>query len=418
MIFNRQSYLQKLISAEGNGMIKIVTGIRRCGKSFLLFNIFRQHLREKGVADDHVIALALDDRHNKKLLDPDRLLDYIDAHVVQDGETNYVILDEVQMVKEFTSVLLSLIHMPHVEAYVSGSNSRFLSKDVATEFRGRGWEIRVHPLSFAEYYEAVGGDKSEAIRDYYNYGGLPDVVLQPDDASKEAYLKELLTTIYLKDIVERNRLHNADGLEQTMRVIASGMGSTTNINRIANTFRSAEKLSISHHTIQRYLTCLQDAFFISEALRYDIKGRRYIGAENKYYFEDPGLRNALIGFRQVEYTHMMENVLYNELCARGFSVDVGLVETRELNEQGQFIRKNLEVDFVVNRGSQRLYIQSAFMLPNKEKIDQEQRPLLRIDDAFRKIIISGEHSKVHYNDDGICVMGLFEFLLNPFNLLE
>lgn len=412
MEFSRKSYLEKLISAEGNGMIKIITGIRRCGKSYLLFNIFRKYLSEKGVTNNHVISLAMDDRHNKKLLNPDRLLEYIDAHIIQDGQTNYIIIDEVQMVKEFTSVLLSLLHIPNVETYVSGSNSKFLSKDVATEFRGRGWEIRIRPLSFAEYYEGVGGEKADAIRDYYNYGGLPAVTLLPNDSAKEAYLKELVTTIYIKDIIERNRLHNEEGLLQILRVIASNIGATTNANRIANTFKSVEHLSISTHTISNYLSYLQDAFIISEALRYDIKGRKYIGSESKYYFEDPGIRNAIIGFRQIEYTHMMENVLYNELCARGFSVDIGLIDFREMNEKGQFIRKNLEIDFVVNRGSQRVYIQSAFMLPSREKINQEQRPLLRIDDGFRKMIISGEHTKVHYNEEGICVMGLFEFLLN------
>lgn len=358
----------------------------------------------------------MDDRHNKKLLDPDRLLEYIDSHVIQDGQTTYIIIDEVQMVSEFTSVLLSLIHIPNVETYVSGSNSKFLSKDVATEFRGRGWEIRVHPLSFAEYYEGVGGEKVDAIRDYYNYGGLPAVASLPNDTAKEAYLKDLVTTIYIKDIIERNRIHNEDGLQQILKVIASNMGTTTNTNRIANTFRSVEQLAISNHTINNYLAYLQDAFIISEAVRYDIKGRKYIGSESKYYFEDPGIRNAIIGFRQIEYTHMMENVLYNELCARGFSVDIGLIETRELNAKGQSVRKNLEVDFVVNRGSQRVYIQSAFMLPTGDKVAQEQRPLLRIDDGFRKIIISGEHSKIHYNEEGICVMGLFDFLLNPDSL--
>lgn len=418
MEFTRKSYLDKLISAEGNGMIKIITGIRRCGKSYLLFNIFRRYLREKGVRNDHIISLAMDDRHNKKLLDPDKLLEYIDAHIVQDNETTYVIIDEVQMVKEFTSVLLSLMHMPNIETYVSGSNSRFLSKDVATEFRGRGWEIRVRPLSFAEYFEGVGGEKADAIRDYYNYGGLPAVALLPDDAAKEAYLYELVSTIYLKDIIERNHLHNADGLKQLLRVIASNISSTTNANRISNTFKSVENLAISSHTINNYLNYLQDAFIISEAMRFDIKGRKYIGSESKYYFEDAGLRNAIIGFRQIEYTHIMENVLYNELCARGFSVDIGLIGIREMNVNRQSIRKSLEVDFVVNRGSQRIYIQSAYMLPNKEKIDQEQRPLLRIDDGFRKVIISGEHNKIHYNEDGICVMGLFEFLLNTDSLKE
>lgn len=412
MEFKRDFYLQKLIRAEQMDMIKIITGVRRCGKSYLLFNIFRNHLLTQGVAEDHIIGLAMDDLRNKHLLIPDALLDYIDAHIVNDGKTTYVILDEVQLVDDFVGVLLSMGHKQNVQTYVSGSNSKFLSKDVVTEFRGRGWEIRVRPLSFAEYYEAIGGDKGEALQDYYTYGGLPAVAKMSTPEEKELYLKDVYRTIYLKDIIERNRLHNTEGLEQIFKVLASAMGSTVNPTKIANTFKSTTDLKISNHTISKYIENLEDAFLISQAERYDIKGRKYIGADSKYYFEDPGIRNAILGFRQVEFSHMMENVLYNELRSRGYSVDVGLVETWEKNEQGKTVRKILEVDFVVNRGSQRIYIQSAYMLPDKAKVEQEQRPLTNISDSFRKVVVSGDHMRGLYNDDGIYRIGVFEFLLN------
>ena len=408
MEFKRNYYLQKLIQAEQLDMIKIVTGVRRCGKSYLLFNIFRNHLLSQGVQEDHIIGLALDERENRPLRDPDRLLAYIDERTINDGKTNYVILDEVQLVDDFVGVLLSLGHKRNVQTYASGSNSKFLSKDVVTEFRGRGWEIRMRPLSFAEYYEEVGGDKSQALEDYYTYGGLPAVAKMSKPEQKEAYLRDVYQTIYLKDLIERNRLQNTEGLEQIFKVL----GSTVNPTKIANTFKSVTDLKISNHTISKYIEHLEDAFLISEAERYDIKGRKYIGADSKYYFEDPGIRNAILGFRQVEFSHMMENVLYNELCSRGYSVDVGLVETWEKNEQGKTVRKILEVDFVVNRGSQRIYIQSAFMLPDKEKMDQEQRPLTNISDSFRKVIISGDYARGFYNEEGIYRIGVFDFLLN------
>jgi len=416
MIFERDLYLQKLISADGNGMIKIVTGIRRCGKSYLLFNIFRSYLLSQGVAEDHIIGLAMDDRENKALLNPDRLLEYINSHLVKDGKKTYVILDEVQLVDEFVSVLLSLMHKANVETYVSGSNSRFLSKDVVTEFRGRGWEVRVRPLSFAEYYAGVGGDKLDALQDYYTYGGLPGVAIMPTNEAKIAYLNEVCQTIYLRDIIERNRLQNEDGLEQIFRVLASQMGSTVNANKIANTFLSATNLKISAHTITKYIEHLKDAFIVSEAMRYDVKGRKYIGADSKFYFEDPGIRNAILGFRQVEYTHLMENVLYNELCSRGYSVDVGLVEIWERTEDGKKQHKKLEVDYVVNLGSERIYIQSAYMLPDADKVAQEQRPLVSINDGFRKVIISGDYRGKFYNEEGVCRMGIYDFLLDTDSL--
>lgn len=413
MVFNRNLYLQELISAENNDMIKIVTGIRRCGKSYLLFNIFREYLLSKGVQEDHIIGLAMDDRHNKLLLDPDKLLDYIDSHLVDDGQRSYVILDEVQLVDDFVDVLLSLMHKSNVQTYVSGSNSKFLSKDVVTEFRGRGWEIRVRPLSFAEYFEGVGGDKRDALNDYYTYGGLPEVALLSKPEEKETYLKNVYRTIYLKDIIERNRLQNEEGLEQIFRILASSMGAPVNPAKISNTFKSEAQISISFNTIVKYIEHLKDAFIVSEALRYDIKGRRYIGADSKYYFEDPGIRNAILGFRQVEMSHIMENVLYNELCSRGYLVDVGLVEIWERDKNGKTVRKNLEVDYVVNRGSQRIYIQSAYLMPDREKMDQEQRPLTNISDSFRKVIISGEYSGKFYNDEGVLRIGVFDFLQDP-----
>ena len=412
MEFNRDLYLQKLISASNNDMIKIVTGIRRCGKSYLLFEIFHNYLLSQGVKEDHIIGLALDDNRNKALRDPEKLLEYIDSHLIHDGQTSYVILDEVQMVDDFVGVLLSMTHMRNVQTYVSGSNSKFLSKDVVTEFRGRGWEIRVRPLSFAEYYEGVGGDKRDALEDYYTYGGLPAVAKLNTPEEKEAYLKDVYRAIYLKDIIERNHLQNEEGLEEIFRVLASSMGTAVNPTKIANTFKSVANIKISTHTITKYIEHLKDAFLVSEALRYDVKGRKYIGSDSKFYFEDPGVRNAIIGFRQVEYSHMMENVLYNELCARGYSVDVGLVEIWEKNEEGKIVHKRIEVDYVINRGSQRIYVQSAYSMPDEEKRDQEQRPLIKINDSFRKIIISGEHKGKFYNEEGVLRIGVFEFLLD------
>jgi predicted AAA+ superfamily ATPase len=364
------------------------------------------------VKEDHIIGLALDDNRNKALRDPDKLLEYIDSHLIHDGQTSYVILDEVQMVDNFVGVLLSMTHMRNVQTYVSGSNSKFLSKDVVTEFRGRGWEIRVRPLSFAEYYEGVGGDKRDALEDYYTYVGLPAVAKLNTPEEKEAYLKDVYRAIYLKDIIERNHLQNEEGLEEIFRVLASSMGTAVNPTKIANTFKSVANIKISTHTITKYIEHLKDAFLVSEALRYDVKGRKYIGSDSKFYFEDPGVRNAIIGFRQVEYSHMMENVLYNELCARGYSVDVGLVEIWEKNEEGKIVHKRIEVDYVINRGSQRIYVQSAYSMPDEEKRDQEQRPLIKINDSFRKIIISGEHKGKFYNEEGVLRIGVFEFLLD------
>lgn len=412
MVFEREAYLKQLVDGSKNDMVKIVTGIRRCGKSYLLFNLFRTYLLENGTDEQHIIALSLDDRKNRRLLDPDALLDYIDEHNPDDGKTTYVILDEVQLVEDFVGVMLSLMHMRGVQAYVSGSNSKFLSTDVVTEFRGRGWEIRVRPLSFDEIYEVKGGDKTELLQEYYRYGGLPQVVLMDTPEEKEAYLKSLCETIYLRDVIERNHLRNSDGMRTLLQVLASAIGANTNAKRIADTFATELNVKITQPTVVEYLRHLEDAFIIAEAQRYDVKGRKYIGTQNKYYFEDLGVRNALLNFRQVEETHAMENVLYNELKRRRYSVDVGIVDTAKRNSEGRLQRVQLEVDFVLNKASVRVYIQSALAMPDREKEQQEQASLLNINDAFKKVIIVGGYHIPHYNENGVLIMGLFDFLLN------
>ena len=410
MYFERKEYLNKLISADGNGMIKIITGIRRCGKSFLLFNIFRKYLLEKGVGEDHIIQVNLEDRRNKKLRDPDALLDFVDSKIV-DKDKYYILLDEVQMVPEFEDVLNSYLHVDNAEVYVTGSNARFLSKDVITEFRGRGWEIRIHPLSFAEYYETMGGEKRQALETYYLYGGLPAVAQMESPEAKQNYLREIYETVYLKDVLQRNHLKNAEGMRELVRLLASTIGSCTNPLKIANTFKSMAGIEIGVKAIGRYLEHLQDSFIVSEALRYDVKGRKYIGTGTKYYFEDVGIRNAVVDFRQTEYTHLMENVVYNELRKQGYSVDVGSVESFKRDANGKLQRRNFEIDFVVNRADERLYIQSAYALPDKEKVNQEQASLLNVNDGFRKVIIAGDRYISNYNDDGILMLSLFDFLL-------
>ena len=412
MIIQRKKYLDMLISGEGNNLVKIVTGVRRCGKSFLLFKLFRNYLTEKGVDEQHIIELSLDDLRNKKLRNPETLLEYIDSRLLNDKKTTFIILDEVQLVQDFVEVLLSLLHTPFVDVYVSGSNSKFLSKDVVTEFRGRGDEIRVFPLSFSEFYSAVGGDKSEVWKEYYTYGGLPQILEFDSEKKKSDYLKNLYELTYMKDVQERNHLRNADGLFKVVQMLASCIGSPTNPKRISDTFKTVEKKAVTDKTILNYIECLKDAFLIEEALRYDVKGRKYIGTETKYYFEDIGLRNAIINFRQQEEPHIMENIIYNELKYRGFNVDVGFVETWENKSSGKSFRHGLEVDFVVNKGAERIYIQSAFKLPTDEKKEQEERPLLNINDSFKKIIITGENIKRKTDEKGILTIGLLDFLLD------
>lgn len=413
MIIHRYKYLKQLIDAKGNGMVKIVTGIRRSGKSFLLMTIFHQHLIEQGVKENHIIELSMDNRKNKRLRNPDRLLEYIEEKVYDDGLTHYVVLDEVQLVDDFVEVLLSLMQDKRLDVYVSGSNSKFLSKDVVTEFRGRGDVIHLYPLSFSEYYAAVGGDKRDAWNNYYTYGGLPQVLLTNDEEKKINYLTDLYELTYLKDIIERNRLRNTEGLRTLIRVLASCIGTPTNPQRIANTFQSTENVRLKDTTIRNYISYLQDAFLIEEALRYDVKGRKYIGTETKYYFTDMGVRAAILNLRQQEETHIMENIIYNELRMRGYRVDVGMIETWTTNAENKTMRLPLEIDFVVNKGAERIYIQSAFRMPSEEKEKQEKRSLLSTNDNFRKIIIVENDIKRKTDEQGIITIGLLDFLLDP-----
>ena len=412
MIFERKYYLTQLIHGIGNGMVKIVTGIRRCGKSFLLFNIFRDYLLQNGVTEDHIIGLSLDDFRNSKLRNPQNLLDYIDAHYHNDGKTNYIILDEIQLVERFVEVLLSLMHMPNVEVYVSGSNSKFLSSDVVTEFRGRGDEIRVYPLTMSELLEGIDMEFQPALQLYFRYGGLPQAVLQANEHKREDFLRNMFETTYLRDVIERNHLRNQQGMRELLLVLASNIGCTTNPSKIAKTFKSASKIDLSENTIRQYITHLQDAFIIREAQRYNIKGRKYIGADSKYFFADMGIRNVALNFRQIEAPHIMENVIYNELIARGYLVDVGMVETWKDNGERDNERKTYEVDFVVNNGSQRYYIQSAYAMPTLEKVQQELRSLVNIDDSFKKIVVVYEDILPHRNNNGVLTLGLKQFLLD------
>ena len=413
MIIPRDKYLRQLVAAKSNGMVKIVTGIRRSGKSFLLMTLFHQHLIEQGVPESHIIELSMDNRKNKRLRNPDVLLDYIDNLVQTDGQTYYIILDEVQLVEDFVEVLLSLMQDKRLDVYVSGSNSKFLSKDVVTEFRGRGDEIHLYPLSFSEYYTAIGGDKREAWYNYYTYGGLPQVLLTEDEEKKVNYLTDLYELTYLKDIIERNHLRNVDGLRTLVRILASGIGAPTNPKRIANTFQSTENVRIKDTTIRDYIGYLQDSFLIEEALRYDVKGRKYIGTETKYYFADMGLRAAILNLRQQEETHIMENVIYNELRMRGYRVDVGMVETWTSNAENKTMRMALEIDFVINKGAERIYIQSAYHMPSEDKEKQEKRSLLSTNDNFRKIIITYDDIKRKTDEQGIFTISLLDFLLDP-----
>ena len=408
MIVPRENYVDMLASGRGNGL----TGGRRCGKSFLLFNLFHNFLKHQGVKDDHIIELSLDDLRNSDLRDPMKLLDYVDHHTSKDGSVYYIILDEVQEVDRFVELLLSLMHQPNLEIYVSGSNSKFLSSDVVTEFRGRGQDIRVWPLTFKEYFEACGMPLSQAWLDYYTFGGLPQVLQLHSDREKRDYLNELFELTYLKDIVEHNHLRNTEGLLRLVQVLASGIGSSVNASRIGNTFRSKGEKSMGVSTIGTYIGYLQDAFMIEEAMRFDVKGRKYIGTESKYYFNDLGLRNAILNFRQQEITHIMENIVYNELRSRGYRVDVGAMERWTTGENGESKRQRLEIDFVVNNGADRLYIQSAYHMPSLEKEEQERRPLLGIGDNFRKMIVVGDPIKTSIDDNGIVTMSIFEFLLN------
>ena len=415
MRFAREKYLNRLIAGQRNGLVKIVTGVRRCGKSFLLFEIFREYLLAHDVKEDHIIAISLDQRSAKTLRNPDSLLDYVDAHFTNDNLPHFIILDEIQLVDDFVEVLLSLMRKPHTDVYVSGSNSKFLSSDVVTEFRGRGEEIRVYPLSLSEMMEGTGADYQSAIQQYFIYGGLPQVALMDDPHRKEDFLRTMAEVTYLKDVVDRNHLRNEEGMREVLQILASSVASPTNPTKIASTFQSVAHLSITDTTVRQYIQHLQNAFLIEEVLRYDITGRRYIGAENKYYFVDPGIRNAILNFRQIDDGHIMENVVYNELRARGYLVDVGRVETWQ-KENAQVVRKNLEIDFVVNRGSERYYIQSAYELPNADKANQEKRSFKSIPDAFRRILLVYEDILPRRDEQGVLTMGLKQFLTDEHSL--
>ncbi len=415
MQIERNIYLNKLIRKKKNGLIKIVTGVRRCGKSYLLFNLFHDHLLDNGVSEDHIIEIALDDRTNKDLRDPDAILKFIKQNI-KDQKDYYIILDEVQYLDEFEDVLNSLLHIRNADVYVTGSNSKFLSSDVITQFRGRGDEIRVFPLSFSEYTSVYQGTQDEAWDDYLVYGGLPLTLSMQESEDKAQYLTSLFQKVYLSDIIERHNVRNKAELDELVDVLASAIGSYTNPNKLVRTFKSNKNKTISDKTIKKYIDYLIDSYLISIAERYDIKGKKYIGRLSKYYFEDTGLRNARLGFRQIEVTHLMENIIYNELRVRGYHVDVGVIEQYETKTDEKQRKKQLEIDFVATKGSEKYYIQSAFALPTVDKVNQEQRGLLKIPDSFKKIIIVGDNIKVRRDENGIITIGVRNFLLDQNSL--
>lgn len=411
MVIERNKYLQELVSCRHNGLVKIITGMRRCGKSFLLFRLFRRFLEDNGVANDHIVEMAFDDYAFKEFRNPDKFYAYVKGRIIDD-QPYYILLDEVQMLDEFEDVLNGLLHIPNADVYVTGSNAKFLSKDIITEFRGRGYQIHVSPLSFAEFMSVYEGDREDGWNEYLLYGGLPPVVLLKTEEEKVKLLDSLLAETYIIDVVNRNKIKNDSELNDLFKILASGIGGLTNPQRLSNTFQAVKNVSISPATIKKYIECLSDAFLLESCNRYDVKGRKYIGTPLKYYFSDLGIRNALLGFRQQEKTHLMENAVYNELCARGYSVDVGNVEVNTVDEKGTKVRRMLEVDFVCNRGYKRCYIQSALSLPDREKMQQESASLLRIDDSFMKYVITGDRIKKYQNDDGIVIMNVLDSLLD------
>ena len=410
MEIKRDRYLQQLIESRHNGFIKVVTGIRRCGKSYLLNILFYHYLLENGVADDHIIRIDLEDRLNKELRNPDAMLHYVHDRIM-DNELYYIIIDEVQLMDEFVDVLNSFRHIDNADTYVTGSNSHFLSSDIPTEFRGRGEVIHVNPLSFTEFYSAKGGDKLEAWREYYTYGGLPLILSFETEEKKINYLKNLFETVYLADIIERHKIKHEHEMRELMLIMASSIGSPCNPTKLANTFKSMKNVNINNQTISNYLTYLIEAFLLKKAIRYDIKGKKYINTLSKYYFSDIGLRNAILDMRQQEETHIMENIIYNELIIRGYRVDVGMVEIKKKDKNGKWIRIQLEVDFIASLGSKKFYIQSALSIPDREKEIQESRPLTNINDSFKKIIVVKDHIMPRRNEEGILTIGIFDFLL-------
>ena len=416
MNINRDKYLNDLINRMHNGMIKVVTGIRRCGKSYLIFTIFKSYLLEQGVDEKHIISIELDQRKDKKYRNPDTILDFIESCITDEGQY-YVLLDEVQLLEDFEEVLNSLLHIKNVDVYVTGSNSKFLSKDVITEFRGRGDEIHIYPLTFKEFMQVYEGDIYHGWAEYVIYGGLPLTVTMKTEEQKINYLTKLFEETYLIDIIERHRIDKTQELEDLVNILASAIGSLTNVPKIEATFRSVVQSNISGNTIRQYIEYLEDAFVINKANRYNVKGRKYIGTPLKYYFEDVGLRNARLGFRQIEETHIMENIIYNELRSRGYSVDVGVVEKRGVNSEGKMERTYLEIDFIANLGSKRYYIQSAFSMPTEEKRMQEKASLVNVNDSFKKIILVKDVMNVTRDEDGITTMSIYDFLMKE-NSLE
>jgi len=412
MEIRRDRYLERLIAHKGNGRVKIVTGIRRCGKSYLLFQLFKRHLIETGVKPNHIIEIQLEDRSNKELRNPDACLAFIKKQI-KDQKPYYLLIDEVQLMDEFEDVLNSCLHIQNLDTYVTGSNSKFLSKDIITEFRGRGDEMYLRPLSFKEF-KIIQPDKpfDDVWTEYMTFGGLPYCALLPSREEKADYLKHLFDEVFLRDIVERNKVQNDAQLESLLNVISSAVGSLTNPKKLEDTFTSSGTGKLSAMTIKQYLDYLCDAFMIEQAERYDIKGKRYISTPYKYYFTDIGLRNARLNFRQLEETHLMENVLYNELCLRGYSVDVGVVEINERQEDGKYVRKQIEVDFVCNKADERVYVQSAFSIPTTEKRQQEERPLVNVGDGFRKVVVTKDNVIRHNDENGILIMSLQEFLMD------
>ncbi len=411
----RTQYLQQLIDSMGNGLVKTITGIRRCGKSVLLRDIFGQWLKDNGVDDGHIIYLSFDDMEIEELREPKEFLKMVRSRI-SDNKTHYLLLDEVQLMDRFVEVLISLMHNEVFDIFVTGSNSRFLSTDIVTEFRGRSQEIRMQPLTFSEYISTFDGDKDEAWSEYIEFGGLPQILSFKTKQQKITYLSNLVETVYIKDIVERNKLKSGEGITELLRTLVSSMGSPCNPRRISKTFESVEKKHVSSETVARHIRYFNESFLITEALRYDVKGRKYIGTETKYYFTDIGLRNSILGFRQIEETHIMENVLYNELKYRGYNVDVGMVEIMERNADGKQERKRLEVDFVANQGSKRYYIQSVLRMEDDDKVRQEKKSLINIPDSFKKIIVVKDRITSYHDYDGILRVGLFDFLLNPDSL--
>ena len=417
MQIQRNFYLQQLIDGKQNGLIKIITGIRRCGKSYLLFTLFHQYLKKTGVMEDHIIKIALDDIESGELREPLTLYKFIKAKMV-DNDLYYILLDEVQLVPRFEEVLNSLLRIENADVYVTGSNSKFLSSDIITEFRGRGDEIHLYPLSLSEYCEGTGQKPYEAWKDYYTYGGLPHVLTLETEKKKLDYLSNLFESVYLIDILERHRIKNKSEFEELVRIVASSIGAPINTTKLSNTFQSVKKVTISYNTIDKYLGYMQDAFIIEKATRFDIKGKKYIGSLAKFYFTDLGLRNTVLGLRQQEESHIMENVIYNELRRRGCKVDVGIMEQRYVGADGKWQRKQLEVDFVVNEGSQKYYIQSALAMPDEDKRKQEMASLMRINDSFKKIIIVKDDIKPWTDENGIFTIGLLDFLMGNTSVLN